>query len=172
MLKLLLSTLEKDDVDSYITYNLRYEKNTKSVPEKKACISNVLKVDAGNIEALKLRLQLQWQAADAKSLTQSFEQILTYSHNPQKEVVDMLSFLGRNLETAGHAGFVRHVLRYYAGELRELQDTLLTIAERMLENGFFEDAQYLLSLVLSFDPQSKAAYWMVCRVKTARSVCF
>ncbi len=164
--KLLLSTLDSKDVDTYIKYNLEFAKTTKNIHAKEACLNNVISVDEGNKEAQKMCLNLYLDRDDVKNAIKTLETILKYSSNHKKVVYDLLVQIKDALNSNEDCLVLREVIKYYPGELIEIKDLLLDVAFIMIRQGYFEHAKYLLSLILTVDENNSKIYWGLCLVKT------
>ncbi|MBQ4091020.1 MAG: InlB B-repeat-containing protein, partial [Clostridia bacterium] len=165
LFKLALSTMDSNEVDRYIDYNLRYAENARP-EEKLECLNAVLDVDNGNARALALRFESIRQDAKFAKLRECFEDMLKYSADPQKVVLNTLSSWVNFISTSDHCQFAMQLLKYYDGELSELKDIMILMAGKMLERGFFEDANRIYKLILTFDPNNAQAFWGICLVKT------
>ena len=162
----LLTTLGNKDVDRYIKYNLQYAKTTKSNAEKKECADRILQVDEGNMEALKILLYAQLQDDEsAEKVIKPFESILKYSHDNRAEISELLTWLGKNLNSLDDCALVKQVLRYSTDDISTWKTELITLAETMIFLGYFEEAEYLLKLVLTFDALNPTVYWNICLIK-------
>ena len=168
--KTLLGALGSDEVERYIAYNFAYLNRTASHNEKKGCLTRILSVDEGNREALWLQLQFDLtDGAFAKVLQADFEKILTYSTEGEagttRDVERALQLLKNDLSTVPQCTFVKQVLRYYPGDVKDLQADLMALTGRMLQAGLFEDAEDLLNLILAFAPEDPDVYWLICLVR-------
>ena len=164
--KLLITTLGKSEVDKYINYHLSFAQNTKSTNQKIYCVNSILSVDEGNVDALKLQLQLHWMTESNKTLICDFEEILKYSKNTDNEVTQVLENLSESLSNAEQCLFAKQILKYYKADLAKIKDLLISLSNRMISQAYFEHAQYLLGLVLSVDANNTEAYWGICLIKT------
>ena len=163
--EILLSTLKSEDVDAYIEYCFSYAKQTENTDHKSACIDRIIEVDSGNLPALRMRLDLEWSTASAANLSKTFEEILKYCSDINGEIVDVLNKICENPLTAELSDFSKQILKYYAGKLEELSNVLQTLAYSMINAKFFEDAQYILNLILTFDSENAAVYWGLCLIR-------
>jgi len=160
---LLLTTLDKEDVDTYIAYNLEYAKQHDSEPHLK----NVLNVEEGNIKALKHLFQKQVDGKFAIDVAKkTAEDILKYSTDTNQEIHWIFTQLQATFSTQNHCRLVKEVLKYYNGDLAEIKTVLIEFAMLMIENKFFTEAEELLRLVLSVDAMNANAYWGLCLIKT------
>ena len=164
--KLLITTLGESEVDKYINYHLKFARKTKSTKHKIYCIDSILSVDAGNIDALKLQLQIHLATESNKTLICDFEEILKYSKYTDNEVMQTLKNLSESLSNEEQCLFAKQVLKYYKADLAKIKDLLISLSNRMISQAYFEHAQYLLGLVLSVDANSVEAYWGLCLIKT------
>lgn len=164
--KLLLSTLDSNDVDTYIKRNLEFAKATRNVEAREECLNNVISVDEGNKEAQKMCLNLYLGRDDVKNAIKTLETILQYSSNHKKVVYDLLVQIKDSLNSNEDCLVLREVIKYYPGELIEIKDLLLDVAFIMIRQGHFEHAKYLLSLILTVDENNPKIYWGLCLVKT------
>lgn len=164
--KLLLNTLKSSDVDKYINYNYKYALQTSNTAEKLECLNNVLKVDEGNVDALRAVVNLDLETnKPAQTIIVAFESFLKYSTDAKQEVLMYLEWLCHNLETTEHCSFAKQLLRYYTDEVATLKKYLKSLSYKMLEKGFFKDAEYFLNLILSFEQNNPDAYWGICLMK-------
>jgi len=162
---LLLTTLPSDAVDAYISYHLAYARQTVNSEHKHQCLEQVLKVDGGNIEALEMRFDLQSLTAPVDVLIKTFEEILKYTKDTDERVRSVLGRLVQSLNSERQCAVAEQVLKYYVGELSEIADLLIELADRMISRGFFDRARYLYQLVLSVIPDESRAYWGICLAK-------
>ena len=163
----LLSTVESHAVDEYIGYNIRYAKVTKNPQETKECIERVFSVDEGNVEALKLVFYAQLkEKSSQEKLIESFENLLTYSENTTKTIKGVLRWFADNLKSREECVILRQILRYAEEDLSVFKEELLIIAAKMIELGYFDDAEYITKLILSFDKNNTVAYWNICLIRT------
>ena len=163
--KLLLTTLDSEAVDLYVSYYLSFAGATKSVAQKKECIEAVLAVDEGNYTALCMRLSVHWTSESASVLTSDLVEILKYSKRTKQDVAYYVDQLAKTLANAEQCAFAKQILKYYPGEIAELTETLKRLAYRMISHSFFADAEYLLGLLLASNPNDPDIYWYVCLVK-------
>jgi len=164
--KLLLTTLKSTDVDKYISYNYEYANKSSDVNDKIECLSNILNVDAGNVDALRLLVKLDLINSNQSSKTVAdFENLLKYSPDPQEEVVECIKWLGFHLETQEHCVLAKQILRYYSGDISMLTDQLIDMSYRMIWKGYSDEAEYFLNLILSFDQNNPDVYWGICLMK-------
>lgn len=162
--QLLLGTVDPQDVDTYIRYNLDYAKLSKLAFHQRQFAQNVLDVDEGNAEALRIRLQAGLSLKrDVSVYIQELETLLKYSPNPNNEVRWAVK---EALDSPNNAPFIRQAIRYYDGKLEELSTLLLQTANRMLQYRLFEDTAYYSNLILSFDKNNAEVYWIICLLKS------
>ena len=167
---MLLTMLPSKDVDTYIAYNLLYANHTRVIEHKKACLQSVLNVDEGNMGALWACFEMKWDgmwgSVSAEELTESFENLLKYSSDPNIQIGTILYKLSGAIERPENSAFAKQFFKYYNGDEKEMLNALIAVSHRMIEGGFFEDAQYLLGLALSKDKKNAEIYWLLCLVKT------
>lgn len=164
--KLLLNTLSSSDVDKYITYNNDYYDKTKSWKEAFECSNNVLKVDEGNLHALKGVLWYHWyNFASTETFIKHFETILKYASSPNDVVRKFLELFSKRLNDARHCDYIKQFLRYYNDDISSLKDVLITLCNRIIGQGLFKEAEYFLNLILSFDANNADVYWAICLMK-------
>ena len=163
---ILLATLESNDVDRYIKYNYEFAKRAVSKDIKIECINRILKVNEGNSDALDMLFEIQLINASATDLIKTFEEILKYSPNPNKRIEQTLDYFIGNLSDNRHSVFAKQLLKYYTEDLGNLKDRLIKLAYRMINKSFFDDAQYILNLALTFDPNNSDIFWGICLIKT------
>lgn len=163
---LLLSTLDTNEVDAYIKYNVKFAKNAKDSKAKQECVNNVLSVDEGNTDALKMLFDIYLEEDDNVNAIKTLENILKYSQNTKKVVLELITQIKKSLNSNQDCLVLRDLLKYYPGELVEIKDLLLDVAFVMINQGCFDHAQYILSLVLSVDENNPQVYWGICLVKT------
>lgn len=164
--QLLLSTLQSDEVNRYISFHLLYAGKTTVASEKTACFQNVLNVDEGNVSALRGMVQMDVKyAKDIAKATQHFETLLGYSPNPKQEVIDHINLISKNISIAEEAQFVKQILRYYDGTISDFKAQLIDLSNRMVAKKLFKSVEYFLNLILSFDPENPDVYWNICLMK-------
>ncbi len=165
--ELLLSTIESDDVDVYIDLNLQYANKAKNSADKIECLNRILKVDEGNIDALRLLLYAQLENNEnSKIVLKTFETLLKYSNNSKSEISNILYWLALNINSADDCLLARQVLRYSSEDIAVYKKELIDLSESMISRSFFEDAEYFSKLILSFDAENTTAYWNICLIKT------
>ena len=161
------------DVDKYINYNYKYALQTSNTAEKFECLNNVLKVDEGNVDALRAIVNLDLETNKSVStIIAAFESVLKYSTDAKQEVLMCLEWLCNNLETTEHCSFAKQLLRYYTDEIATLKEYLKSLSFKMLGKGFFKDVEYFLNLILSFDQNNPDAYWGIWIKGTIFQICF
>lgn len=166
ILNALLETLGSDDVDKYIAYNYEFAKNISSDDIKLECLNRILKVHEGNSDALNMLFEIKLKDASAAELAKIFEEILKYSPQPNRCVEKTLEGIITNLSEHRHCEFAVQLLKYYTDDLAKLKDRLIQLAYKMIEKSFFDDAQYILNLALTFAPDNSDIYWGICLLKT------
>ena len=179
LFKLLLNTLDNDDVDEYISYNLEFARNCNELSKVKKCLENILEVDEGNVEVLRFQIQLNLrnnlyreqnasgknEESDVLTFEKDVENILKYTESIRKEVVRCINLLIDNIDCYEDKGYFKQILRYYPGQLIEIKKTILRIANNVLEKGRYNEAKYFYELVLSLDETEAEAYWGLCLSK-------
>ena len=161
----LLTTLASDDVDRYIQYNWDYAKAAESDEERQKCMQAILDVDAGNMGVLEMRFSMLWKTASTEELLQRFEELLKYSKDTHTQMVSVLRRILNGIDRAQISAFAKEFFKYYDGDEKDTLDALRKVADKMIEGGYFEDAQYLLSLAIPNASQSPEIYWALCLVK-------
>ncbi len=166
--ELLLTTLDSGEVDRYIAYNLAFVKTTKDIVAKRKVLNNVLAVDEGNLDALRLTVDVDIILdVSSERIKTDFETLLKYTEDADIEVVrimDMLLNVNYRLKISG-IEFAKQVLKYYSGNLTNLIDRLLKFAYRLLKNKILKEAEYYYNLIISIDKNCPGAYWGLCSVK-------
>ena len=164
---LLLHTLKSTDVDKYIIYNYKYATTTTVAYEKHECLSNILTVDEGNIEALRAMVLFDLENfKPIEIIVKDFETLLKYSPAANKEIVSCFQWLCIHLNNDLQCRFAKQLLRYYNGEISDLKDLLVKLTYRAVEQGqYIDEVEYFLNLILSFDANNPDAYWALCLLK-------
>ena len=160
--KELLKTIAPHEVDTYINYNYQYAMATNVDNQAKRCLEKILEVDEGNINALRKITYMYLSANSTEIAYEYFENLLRYTDDIKREIKDFINWLSNNLKTQKQTDYSKQILRYYPGELSELENELLKLDFRILNNGFFEDSIYYSNLVLSFNKNAAEAYWYIC----------
>lgn len=163
--KMLISTLASDDVDKYIKYYSEFARKTKDDEKKLECAKEILKVEEGNPEALKISFETLWRDGSSSALTKTFEELLKYSKDPQSEVAWVLNKAKNTINSAEQCAFIKQALKYYGGELSDIKELLVDLAYTMIEGGYFENAKYLLELSVAAGCNEPKVYWGICLVK-------
>lgn len=164
--KLLLNTLKSSDVDKYIAYNYKYAVTTTVVNEKIECLNNVLKVDEGNVEALREMVNVDLEhSKQTETVIKDLEALLKYAPSANEEVVSCLKWLCNNLTNVKQCDFAKQLIRYYNEEISSLKDDLIKLCYKIIEQGLFKEAEYFLNLILSFDANNADVYWAICLMK-------
>jgi hypothetical protein len=164
--QLLLNTLKSSDVDKYIAYNYKYAVNTASKEERYECLNNVIKVDEGNVEALReiVKADLEYSKL-TETTVKDFESLLKYTPAAKSEVASCLGWLCGNLTNAVQCESAKQLIRYYNGEISDLKVSLVRLSYRIIEQGLFKEAEYFLNLILSFDADNADVYWAICLMR-------
>lgn len=165
-----MSTLNSSDVDKYIDYNHRYSTITANLDEKADCLHNILKVDEGNVDALRDMVAVNWaQRPDCPETVTHFveeiEQLLKYTADGDAEVEYFMDFFQDDIITEMTAEAMKQLIRYYSKEISDLKEQLIRFSYLMIENGLFQQVEYFLNLILSFDPSNAEVYWAICLMK-------
>ena len=164
--KVLLNTLKSSDVDKYINYNYKYALQTFDSTEKIECLNNVLKVDEGNVDALRAVVNVDLETGKpAQKIIADFELLLKYTNDTKQDVLSFLGWLSDNLSTAEHCVFAKQLLRYYPEEIATIREYIKLISYKMIEKSFFTEAEYFLNLMLTINSNDTDAYWGICLVK-------
>lgn len=171
--KTLLTTLATDEVDKYIKYNLdfAYYLPNERLSEGVEFLTNVLEVDEGNVEALERTVYINLHENSPYEHTIcNFERLLSYlggdNNAIKNQVKDALSFFQSSSEIKeGQGEIAKQLLRYYPYDIKELEQLILSLAENLLANSLFKDAEYFASLILSFNKQNADAYFIICLAK-------
>lgn len=170
--KALLNTLKSSAVNKYISYNCQYAISVKQLKgedrlsERAECLQSIIKVDAGNVDALRelVFVDLGLNRA-AFIVAKGFEEVLRYSSEQNQEVLTCLQWLGENLMYSENCHFAKQLLRYYSGELSTLRDHIKALGYRMLACSLFKEAEYFFSLMLTINQNDPDAYWGICLMK-------
>jgi hypothetical protein len=164
--KLLLNTLKSSDVDKYISYNYKYAITTTVVSEKYECLNNVLKVDEGNVDALREIVNVDLEnSKPTETIIKNLESLLKYAPVANDEVISCLRWLCKNLADAKQCEFAKQLIRYYNDEISALKDDLTKLCYRIIGQALFKEAEYFLNLILSFDANNADVYWAICLMK-------
>lgn len=167
---MLLTTIDSNNVDAYIDYNLKYANATNLVKEKIECANNVLKVNEGNVNALNVFLYAQLENNEnSKEVIKTFEEVLKYSKDNRGEVVKILSWLEQNLNSFDDCNLAGEVLRYTNDSIETFKDLLIKLSSKMIENHCYEKAEYFCKIVLNFDESNPLVYWNICLIKVRAS---
>ncbi len=161
---LLLTTLASDEVDAYIQFNLKYALATKNAVRAETCLEAVLSVDAGNQNALEMLFDRQWETAEGATLIATLEEILKYSQSVDREILKVIERANQSLANVSQIELVKQALKYYSGKMEKLP--LMPLFDRLIAQGFFEDAQFILNLVIAGSTNDPRVYWALCLVKT------
>ena len=177
----LLLLLDSSKVDLYIDYNMRYAEKWGS----EECMDRVLAVDEGNSEALWLKLYAQ-NTKDGK--IKSFENVLRFSLEPDKEVVRYLNEVseidmgvewcvtaateqdmdkGNTKKTLDEIirvklAVITQVIKYYKGNIKDIINQIEQCADILLENEMFDDAEECYRLALNTDSGYIRGYFGIC----------
>ena len=160
--KALISTLKSNEVDRYISYHMDYARQTLDADQESECLNAVIKVDAGNIEALWAKFELDWKDAELPALVGAFENILKYSKEPQAVVQWAFKL---TVVTETQCQFMKSVLRYYSGEVSKIAVKLVDIGEKMVTEGFFDEARYFVELAVASGYTEPEVYWLTCLIE-------
>lgn len=169
----LLSTLDPNDVDRYINLNLRFAKSTKNENQATHCLQNIFAVDEGNVEAYEVLLDIKLrQNAIFEDLKTTFEKILSYSSDSNEKVNSWLEHIASVYEN--HCNdiqivFIKQLIRYYQSDIAELDNTLMKIANNLLKQKRFDDADYFYKLVLTTRKNDPEVYLGICLAKIKKT---
>ena len=162
---LLLTTLDSNAVDEYIDYNLAYIEHTKERNEQKDCIDKVLSVQEGNVNALRAKLNIEI-GENSENVISTLEKLLKYCKDIKKEVFFTLNaIINKRVFFSFTSELSKNVLKYYPGELIELENELVLLSSKMLRNAFYLDAENICALILGFNKRNPLAYWNLCLCK-------
>lgn len=166
----LLNTLNSSDVDAYIDYNYSYAVKTYDLDEKIECLNNILKVDEGNINALKAIVCLDLEnKLPIKQTVNDIENLLKYVDDPKTEIIFCLNWLCNNLSSPLHCELARSILKYYPDELSTIIDCIESLCNAIIRQAYFNHAEFFLNLLLSIDQNNPTAYWGLCLLKIGAS---
>ncbi len=164
--KILLTTLKSSDVDKYISYNYEYANYTSVAAEENECLRNILKVDEGNVDALRMIVRYDLKSDKSSDLfVKDFESLLKYTPDINNEVVVCLNWLCKNLTSINQCAFAKQLIRYYTDEISALKNELISLSYRIINRALFKEAEYFLNLVLSFEANNADVYWAICLMK-------
>ena len=164
--KLLLSTIDSENVDEYIDKNMAFALSCNDLETALLCIGAVLAVDEGNNDALKLKFELIREGRSADEVIELFEEILKYSKEPQSDVLQYLRELETDLDGKAKCELIRRVLKYYTGDMAELGGLFMSCIRKLIALELFEEANYFCGIVLTFDQNNSEIYWDICLIKT------
>lgn len=162
----LLTTLNPSQVEKYIQYYWDYAHSTKDKNMRHICMDKILEVDEGNHRALNaLYREALEEATDGNLMTARLESLLRYAPNPETIITESLDWLSKNAVTEVHSGFAKQLLRYSAQDIEKHMPVLISLEQRFIQIGAFEDAEYILQLVMSRNPENTQLYWDACMIK-------
>lgn len=164
--KLLLETLNSTDVDKYIFYNHKFATKSDNTTEQEECLKNILNVDEGNLDAIRLLTIVNLKAFESEKAVCNFENLLKYTTDISCEIVRILDWLCENISNPNQCIFAKRLLQYYQGDISELEDKLLDLCYKMLNSGLFAEVEYFLNIILSFAPNRPEIYWALCLMKS------
>ena len=164
----LLRTLNADEVDRYISYNQSIVNATADLAIRRKYLNNILSVDEGNVNALRMSVEVDLLTNTSTSKIKSdFELLLKYTDNADKEVVFAIDKVlsSKCVLNSDNIAFTKEVLRYYNGNIADLKDKLVMFSDKLIKVGCKKDAEYYCNLVLSVDKACANAYWNLCLIK-------
>ena len=166
--KLLLQTLNSNEVDRYIILNRKMAINLTKEQDRKqarAYLHNILSVNPGDLEALCMLCEmilLEKQKEEQIFITQ-FEVLLQYADNTNKYVKHFIDMLVADSSIKNdEINIIRALLSYYQGDIIQLKETLLNVAHLAVSNQMFDQAEYFTSLILQSDAQCTFAWLYLC----------
>lgn len=168
--KVLLTTLEPEQVDTYIDYNMKYAINCDklvSLEEKVECLKNIIQVDSGNIYARKTLLLIKLKHNTnhiVEDIVNEFEQLLKYVHNIDEYVDIVVRCLAESAITSLHFEFSKQAVRYYINPENYLE-SIKNLIKRLIEQGEFDVAKYILDYFSSINLREASFYWYTCMIK-------
>lgn len=164
--EVLLTTLSEDQVDAYIQYHLQFAEQSKDGKLRDVCLQKVLEVDEGNLSALERQFVIAMRfGKKVEDTVQKLEQYLKFAPDADAVVLQNLTWLSRHAETAEHGEFSRQLLRYYSGDIDQIMDTVIALAECLIQNSQFAAAEYFIQLALAKDQTDPRLFWDLCLVK-------
>lgn len=163
---LLLSTLQSGDVDNYIKYNLKFAKAVKAPASKRECCNNVLSVEEGNVEALKILLDVYLEGDDVQNTKKTVETILKFTNDQKETIVEIFKQIQRVINSKEDCVVFNEILKYYPDDIAEIKELLLDVVFTMIGQGCYKEADYLLSLIADKYANNPQIYWAICLIKT------
>lgn len=163
---LLLSTLQSGDVDNYIKYNLKFAKAVKAPASKRVCCNNVLSVEEGNVEALKILLDVYLEIDDVQNTKKTVETILKFTNDQKETIVEIFKQIRQAINSKEDCVVFNEILKYYPDDIAEIKELLFDVVFTMIGQGCYKEADYLLSLIADKYANNPQIYWAICLIKT------
>ncbi len=163
---LISTTLESNEVDTYLSYIEKFAGNCSPIIAQKY-YRKFLVTDPGNMRILSLLLKCDIKSdATTQQCVIDFENLLKYSDNADKEVIDVLNAVNsENVTTDRISQFVWKLIGYHSGAPEALRNQILLYSRVLLQSALWNQARTFLQLILSFDAQNADAYWGLCLVR-------
>ena len=174
--KILLKTLNSNQVDEYIDYISKYiQSHDLSVDNHRKnanwCLDKILEVDEGNEYALISRCQIELFEENTQNAITAFETCLKYSSDINETIYFFIDWLANDALNETGFDFIKHILRYHTGtfvdqnEINCYCDVLCKAAYAALASSYFNFAQDLCTIALNNDNDHADAYWLTCLAK-------
>ncbi len=160
----LLRAITKEDVDKYIERNIAFAGKCQS-DRAQFYIKNVLSVDSGNSEAIKMLFDAEVSSRDmsAGDAFQTFKTMMSFSKSPNAELAGTLDFMiDLSALSGSHVDLFKRILGCYSGSLEDLLDRIVDFGFSLLRHGLFKEATEIFLIALSIDKKDKKIYWGLC----------
>ncbi|MGN1096473.1 MAG: hypothetical protein ACI4QU_01370, partial [Christensenellales bacterium] len=184
-----ICAVDAKDVDSHVEYLYRFALSAlkaKQFSVAKMYFSKTLKIDEGNVNCLRGIIRTttlsgisptecrygKEVAAKGHFDFAEFENLLKYLSDDERktEVIAVLDgILCEESVTDNMVEVFNHVIRYYVGDMSDLDEQLSAMADRCIKSKFFDSAQYYLRVRLNLNVKTPGVYWNLIKAKAKAS---
>ncbi len=164
----LLTTIDSTDINQYIERLCAFTDSLlKNNHYTDQYIYKVLEVEDGNLTALRQRIHYDLLCLKPQQeFVPDFETLLKYTTNINQEIKDFINLIFQFHPTSYSSTLIQCVLKYYEADLETLEKELISISTYFIQGGLFEEAEYYLKLVLTFNKENPDVFWNICLIKT------
>lgn len=184
-----ICAVDAKDVDAHVDYLYRFALsalNAKQFSVAKMYFSKTLKIDEGNVNCLRGIIRTTTLSGISPSECRygkevaskghfdfaEFENLLKYLSDDERkaEVIAVLDgILCEESVTDNMVEVFNHVIRYYIGDMSDLDEQLSAMADRCIKSKFFDSAQYYLRVRLNLNVKTPGVYWNLIKAKAKAS---
>ncbi|MGN0796420.1 MAG: toll/interleukin-1 receptor domain-containing protein [Christensenellales bacterium] len=184
-----ICAVDSKDVDLHVLYLYKFALSAlrgKQFSVAKMYFTKTLKIDEGNVDCLRgiirttsLSVVSPSECYYGKEVALKghfdfveFENLLKYLSDEDRkaEVIAVLNgILEEETVTDNMVEVFNHVIRYYVGDIADLDEQLSAMASRCIKSGYFDSAQYYLRIRLNLNVKTADVYWNLIKAKAKAS---